>query len=337
MPSLTALQVIAADLGVEVADFFPEERRHGTRLIRAADRHEFRLEQGSGEVYAVLAGQVADRAFSALYARHLPANGGSERPFRHLDEEFSLILSGTLELTIEGETYERVTGPLCQRLSHVAASHRRWAGAGRGATCSRSRERSRPGFRAGLARECACRRPRDCRSSGWRARTEPAAVNGEMPFQVAVIQFAGARSRVTRSVAPGLIGAVRRCGRWEAIISAAASSNVSRATSAVRRRATTAVHSARCAIIKPCSPGVRTVVNLTGKPTRVLRALVVRSSITQVPSSITPPSPSSVSAKTPPSTIHSKPRCTTCTRHGSPSSQALPASYGNDVRWQIAG
>ena len=227
VPSLTALQVIAADLGVEVADFFPEEHRHGTRLIRAADRHEFRLEQGSGEVYAVLAGQVADRAFSALYARHLPANGGSKRPFRHLREEFSLILSGTLELTIEGETYERVTGTLCQRLSHVAASHRRWAGAGRGATASRSRERSRPGFRAELARECARRRPRDCRSSGWRARTEPAALNGEMPFQVAVIQFAGARSRVTRSVAPGLIGAVRRCGRWEAIISAAASSNVS--------------------------------------------------------------------------------------------------------------
>jgi transcriptional regulator with XRE-family HTH domain len=106
VPSLTALQVIAAELGVEVADFFPEERRHGTRLIRAQDRHEFRLEPGSGEVYAVLAGQVTDRAFSALYARHLPGNGGNERPFRHLGEEFSLVFSGTLELTVEGETYE---------------------------------------------------------------------------------------------------------------------------------------------------------------------------------------------------------------------------------------
>ncbi|WP_249021585.1 helix-turn-helix domain-containing protein [Conexibacter sp. S30A1] len=122
VPSLTALQVIAADLGVEVADFFPEEHRHGTRLIRAADRHEFRLEQGSGEVYAVLAGQVADRAFSALYARHLPANGGSERPFRHLGEEFSLILSGTLELTIEGETYELGPGDWIHYSSHPSHS-----------------------------------------------------------------------------------------------------------------------------------------------------------------------------------------------------------------------
>ncbi|HEX3804699.1 MAG TPA: cupin domain-containing protein [Solirubrobacteraceae bacterium] len=122
VPSLTALQLIAAELGVEVANFFPEERRHGTRLIRARDRHEFRLEPGSGEVYAVLAGQVTDRAFSALYARHLPGEGGSERPFRHLGEEFSLVLSGTLELTIEGETYELGPGDWIHYSSHPTHS-----------------------------------------------------------------------------------------------------------------------------------------------------------------------------------------------------------------------
>jgi transcriptional regulator with XRE-family HTH domain len=122
VPSLTALQVIAAELGAEVADFFPEERRHGTRLIRAADRREFRLEAGSGEVYAVLAGQVSDRAFSALYARHLPGDGGNERPFRHLGEEFGLVLSGTLQLTIEGETYELGPGDWIQYSSHPSHS-----------------------------------------------------------------------------------------------------------------------------------------------------------------------------------------------------------------------
>lgn len=122
VPSLTALQLIAAELGVEVADFFPEEHRHGTRLVRAGDRHEFRLEPGSGEVYAVLAGQVADRAFSALYARHLPGGGGSERPFRHLGEEFSLVLSGTLELTIDGETFELGPGDWIHYSSHPSHS-----------------------------------------------------------------------------------------------------------------------------------------------------------------------------------------------------------------------
>jgi transcriptional regulator with XRE-family HTH domain len=122
VPSLTSLQLIAAELGVDIAVFFPEERRHGTRLIRADDRHEFRIEPASGEVYAVLAGQVNDRAFSALYARHLPGDGGNERPFRHLGEEFSFVLSGSLALTVEGETYTLTAGDWVQYSSHPTHS-----------------------------------------------------------------------------------------------------------------------------------------------------------------------------------------------------------------------
>jgi transcriptional regulator with XRE-family HTH domain len=122
VPSLTTLQLIAAELGVDIAVFFPEERRHGTRLIRAGDRHEFRIEPASGEVYAVLAGQVNGRAFSALYARHLPGEGGNERPFRHLGEEFSLVLSGSLALTIDGDRYELGPGDWIQYSSHPTHS-----------------------------------------------------------------------------------------------------------------------------------------------------------------------------------------------------------------------
>lgn len=122
VPSLTALQLIAAELGVDVADFFPDERRRGTRLIRAEERHEFRIEPGSGEEYAVLAGQVHDRAFSALYARHAPGEGGSERPFRHLGEEFGLVLSGSLRLTIDGEVHDIGPGEWIHYSSHPSHS-----------------------------------------------------------------------------------------------------------------------------------------------------------------------------------------------------------------------
>ncbi|MHB8470570.1 MAG: helix-turn-helix domain-containing protein [Gaiellaceae bacterium] len=122
VPSLTALHLIAAELGVELATFFPEARRHGTRLIRASDRHEFRVEPGSGEEYAVLAGQVHDRAFSALYARHLPGAGGSERPFRHLGEEFGLVMKGILRLTIEGVDYDLGPGDWIHYSSHPSHS-----------------------------------------------------------------------------------------------------------------------------------------------------------------------------------------------------------------------
>jgi transcriptional regulator with XRE-family HTH domain len=124
VPSLTALQLIAAELGADVADFFPDDRRDGTRLVRAEDRHAFRIEPGSGEEYAVLAGQVHERAFSALYARHLPGPGGSERPFRHLGEEFCLVLRGTLLLTIDGEAHELGPGEWIHYSSHPSHSAR---------------------------------------------------------------------------------------------------------------------------------------------------------------------------------------------------------------------
>lgn len=117
VPSLTALQVIAASLGVEVATFFPEEGAATTRVVRAADRHAFRLEPQSGEEYAVLAQQVKDSAFTAVYARHLP--GAGALPFRHLGEEFALVLSGTLRVLIGEESRELAPGDW----AHYSSQH----------------------------------------------------------------------------------------------------------------------------------------------------------------------------------------------------------------------
>jgi transcriptional regulator with XRE-family HTH domain len=124
IPSLTALQLIAAELGVDVTAFFPDERTRGTRLIRASERHEFRVDPGSGEEYAILAGQVHDRAFSALYARLDAASEGNERPFRHLGEEFALVLGGRLLITVEGTEYELGPGDWIHYSSHPSHSLR---------------------------------------------------------------------------------------------------------------------------------------------------------------------------------------------------------------------
>jgi transcriptional regulator with XRE-family HTH domain len=104
VPSLTALGVIAAELGVDVAHFFPEPRRRGTRLVRADERHAFRVEQ--------------DRAFTALYARHLPGAEGNELPFRHLGEEFCLVFTGTLRITVDGESHDLGPGDWIHYSSH---------------------------------------------------------------------------------------------------------------------------------------------------------------------------------------------------------------------------
>jgi transcriptional regulator with XRE-family HTH domain len=122
IPSLTALQLIAAELGVDVTAFFPEEGPRGTRLIRASERHEFRVDPGSGEEYAVLAGQVHERAFSALYARHEARSEGNARAFRHLGEEFGLILSGRLRVIVDGDSYELGPGDWIHYSSHPSHS-----------------------------------------------------------------------------------------------------------------------------------------------------------------------------------------------------------------------
>lgn len=204
-----------------------------------------------------------------------------------------------------------------------------------------------------MARECAGRLRGDFRSTGWRARAASGPGNGEMQFQVAAPQLSGVMAGVICSLIPGPIGAAHLLGRWEPTMSAAPSSNVSRATSAVRRRATPAVHPARCAIVKPCSPGARPAVYRTGRPITCRAPAGARElgrptpALTQARLSIFPwfvgearvlrgfgrsvlssPGPlvvdafttSSVFASRRPSTISREPQCGTCAPHGSPRS-----------------
>lgn len=116
VPSLTALQVIAAELGVDLSTFFPSEPDRGTRVVRAADRRAFRLEPGSGEEYAILTAQVHDRQFTALYAVHLP--GARETPFHHLGEEFGIVLSGRLRVTVDSVPHDLGAGDWFHYSSH---------------------------------------------------------------------------------------------------------------------------------------------------------------------------------------------------------------------------
>ena len=117
VPSLTALQVIAASLGVEVATFFPDDGNATTRVVRAADRHAFRFEPQSGEEYAVLAQQVKDSC--VLGRLRPPPPGAGALPFRHLGEEFALVLSGKLRLMIGEETREIGPG----EWAHYSSQH----------------------------------------------------------------------------------------------------------------------------------------------------------------------------------------------------------------------
>jgi hypothetical protein len=96
----------------------------------------------------------------------------------------------------------------------------------------------------------------------WALANDLATVLGEMSLEVLTPQ-AAASSIVTCSVWPPPIGGSRPSSRYEAIISCAASNNISRASSTVRPQVTTAGHSASCAIVQPFSSGVKTAVSVT--------------------------------------------------------------------------
>ena len=84
---------------------------------------------------------------------------------------------------------------------------------------------------------------------------------------------AAARSIVTCSACPPPIGGSRPSSRYDAIISRAASSSISRASSTVRPHVTTAGYSASWAIVQPFSSGVKTAVSVMDSliPTKYAR------------------------------------------------------------------
>jgi quercetin dioxygenase-like cupin family protein len=107
VPSLTALQMVAAELRVDVSTFFHDVPRTSSQVVRASERSMFRFAESSRHEFTVLTQQVTDSAFSAIYYRIGP--GGAHPPHRHLGEEFVLVLVGRLSFRIDDESY--VAGP----------------------------------------------------------------------------------------------------------------------------------------------------------------------------------------------------------------------------------
>jgi transcriptional regulator with XRE-family HTH domain len=107
-PSLTALAVIAASIGSDLADFFPDEPASDVRITRAGDPERFTIEPNGREEYVLLNGRIHGGDFTALIARHFP--GGPVLSFRHVGEEHALVLDGRLRFTIDGARHELGSG-----------------------------------------------------------------------------------------------------------------------------------------------------------------------------------------------------------------------------------
>ncbi|MBU0516725.1 MAG: cupin domain-containing protein [Proteobacteria bacterium] len=102
-PSVSRLKQIAEGLGSTIIDLFQEPRRPKV-VLRRVERPRVAF-PGSRLKIEILAPQNPTKAMDARLAIVEPG-GGSVGDYRHSGEEFGLVLSGALDLTVEGVTYK---------------------------------------------------------------------------------------------------------------------------------------------------------------------------------------------------------------------------------------
>ena len=102
-PSVSRLKKIVDAVGKTIVDLFGESD-HGDVVVRKEKRARAAF-PGSKLRIEILVRQAPDKKMDARLAAIAPW-GGSEGDYAHPGEEFGLVLKGTMELTVDGTTYQ---------------------------------------------------------------------------------------------------------------------------------------------------------------------------------------------------------------------------------------
>lgn len=102
-PSVSRLKKIVDALGKTIVDLFGESD-HGDIVVRKEKRARVAF-PGSKLRIEILVLQDPDKKMDARLAVIGP-RGGSEGDYAHPGEEFGLVLKGTMELTVDGTSYQ---------------------------------------------------------------------------------------------------------------------------------------------------------------------------------------------------------------------------------------
>ena len=121
VPSLTGLATVAAALGVELASLFESAAGPRVSISRADNRLHLSTTASSDQPehrYSVLSSHGSDRSYSVL-SHSLPP-GEEDIEYRHFGERFCLVLRGTVELVLGGESHTLSAGDWIHYASHQA-------------------------------------------------------------------------------------------------------------------------------------------------------------------------------------------------------------------------
>ena len=126
-PSIGSLEKIAAALGITLKDFFATTEESDSLIIRATERPSFRSSWSQAQI-AALTSMGRGRALEALMVILEPGGESAKHPAPLMYDQFAIVFSGILELTMKDQTLTLRRGDAVQipvNTPHRWANHQR--------------------------------------------------------------------------------------------------------------------------------------------------------------------------------------------------------------------
>ena len=126
-PSIGSLEKIAAALGITLKDFFATTEESDSLIIRATERPSFRSSWSQAQI-AALTSMGRGRALEALMVILEPGGESAKHPAPLVYDQFAIVFSGILELTMKDQALTLRRGDAVQipvNTPHRWANHQR--------------------------------------------------------------------------------------------------------------------------------------------------------------------------------------------------------------------
>ena len=122
-PSISSMERIALALGVTLGEFFQWAETKAPRVVRVGERHGLTSEWSKAKIEALGPGGV-DSKLDAVMVTLFPDGTSAKRPTPHPQDEFAVVFSGAVTLTLGEEPDEVLTAG--DAVSIQAGLPRRW-------------------------------------------------------------------------------------------------------------------------------------------------------------------------------------------------------------------
>jgi transcriptional regulator with XRE-family HTH domain len=122
-PSISSMERIALALGVSLGEFFQWAETKAPRIVRVGERHGLTSEWSKAKIEALGPSGIKNK-LEAVMVTLLPGGTSAKNPTPQPREEFAVVFSGTVTLTL-GEGPDEVLAP-GDAVSIQAGLPRRW-------------------------------------------------------------------------------------------------------------------------------------------------------------------------------------------------------------------